>query len=142
MCVARQVQRALAENRLVLAYQPVVEARTRDTAFYECLLRMRRPNGEIVGAAEFIPVVEQLGLIRQIDRRVLELAVHELADDPDVVLAVTISGLTANDPAWLRSLVALLKGEPDMARRLIVEITETAAIDRKSTRLKHSHQCE
>lgn len=128
MGVARQVQRALAENRVLLAYQPVVDSRSRDTAFHECLLRMRRPNGEIVGAADFIPVIEQLGLIRQVDRRVLELAVQELTADPDAVLAINISGLTANDPAWLRCLVALLKGKPETAQRLIVEITETAAI--------------
>ncbi|MET4698668.1 diguanylate cyclase (GGDEF)-like protein [Constrictibacter sp. MBR-5] len=128
MIVARLVQRALAEERLVLAYQPVIEAKGGRIAFYECLLRLRKQTGEIVGAAEFVPVVEQLGLIRQIDRKVLSLAVAELVADPEVVLAINISGLTANDPAWLRALVALLKGKPHLARRLIVEITETAAI--------------
>lgn len=128
MVVARLVQKALSEDRLVLAYQPVVEAKGGRVAFYECLLRLRKQTGEIVGAAEFVPVIEQLGLIRQIDRKVLQLAVAELAADPEVVLAINISGLTANDPAWLRCLVALLNGKPDLARRLIVEITETAAI--------------
>ncbi|MFN4090354.1 MAG: putative bifunctional diguanylate cyclase/phosphodiesterase [Alphaproteobacteria bacterium] len=128
LSLARQVQRALVDRRLMLAYQPVVDARDGRTAFYECLVRLRKPNGETVGAGEFIPVVEQLGLVRHVDRHVLELAVAELSTDPDVVLAINISGLTANDPAWLRSLVALLKGKPQLARRLIVEITETAAI--------------
>src|SRR5690606_36425187 len=103
--VASEVQHALAEGRLVLAYQPVVGAGSADPAFHECLLRLRRADGEIVAAGQFVPVIEQLGLMRQIDRRVLELAVGELARDPNAVLAVNISGLTVGDPAWLQDAI-------------------------------------
>lgn len=126
--VAKQVQRALAEDRLVFAYQPVVDARTRDVAFHECLLRLQQEDGTVLAAGSFVPVVEQLGLMRQVDRHVIELAVQALGESKDACLAVNISGLTATDPAWLRSLVALLKGKPELATRLIVEITETAAL--------------
>jgi len=125
---AQEVQRALAEDRLLFAYQPVVDGATGVTAFHECLLRMRQPDGALLEAGQFVPMVEQLGLMRQIDRRALEIAVGELAGDTQAVLALNISGMTASDPAWLRSLVALLKGKPELATRLIVEITETAAI--------------
>ena len=43
------------------------------------------------------------------------------------VLAINISGLTTAEPAWLRNLIAQVKGRPDIARRLMIEITETAA---------------
>ncbi|MGD9868952.1 MAG: EAL domain-containing protein, partial [Hyphomicrobiales bacterium] len=43
-------------------------------------------------------------------------------------LAVNISGLTTTDPVWLRTLKSLLQGRPDLAKRLVLEITETAAL--------------
>jgi EAL domain-containing protein (putative c-di-GMP-specific phosphodiesterase class I) len=85
-------------------------------------------SGELVPAAAFVPVVEQLGLVRQMDRHVLELAAAELAEHPKIELAVNLSGLTAADPSWLRALKTLLKDRPEMARRLIFEITETTAL--------------
>jgi len=126
--IATQVQRAMKEGRLAFAFQPVVRAADERPEFYECLLRLREENGEILPAAAFVPVIEQLGLARVLDRHVLQLAIDELYADPDVKLAVNISGLTATDRSWLRMLTALLKGRPAVAGRLIVEITETAAL--------------
>ncbi|HSK39999.1 MAG TPA: EAL domain-containing protein, partial [Arenibaculum sp.] len=126
--VGETVKIALRQDDFRLAFQPVVDAATGKVRFYECLLRMVQAGQGLVAAGAFVPVVERLGMARLIDRRVLEMAVDELGRDPDVRLAINISGFTASDRAWLRALVALLKDAPDMARRLVVEITETAAI--------------
>ncbi len=128
MGIAKEVQEALLDNRLLLAYQPIVDSQTKETLFYECLLRMRRDDGSILPAAAFVPVVEQLGLMRQIDHCTLELAVHELERDPDVKLTLNISGMTASDHPWLRRLVGLLRGQPQVASRLTIEITETVVL--------------
>lgn len=126
--LGKQVKEAVKDGRLTLAYQPVVVAGTGAVAFYECLLRIRTEDGGLMAAGEFIPVVERLGLSRMIDRRVLELGVQELTKDPEVCLALNISGLTASDQSWLRRLISLVGGHPEIASRLTVEITETAAI--------------
>lgn len=126
--IGEQVQQAMRDGRLLFAYQPVVTATDHRTAFYEALLRMRDESGELVPAGAFVPVVEQLGLMRLVDRHVLDLAVQELDAHSDVSLAINISGLTATDQSWLRAMLAQLKGKPEVARRLIVEITETAAL--------------
>ncbi len=128
MDIGERVKLALKEERLSLAYQPIVDAHSGQTRLYECLLRMRTREGQILPAGLFVPVVEQLGLMRAIDRRVLELAVNELERYPDIVLAFNISGLTALERSWLRALVARLSDKPSVARRLVVEITETAAL--------------
>jgi len=128
MTIGEQVKEAMRDDRLLFAYQPVVRADDHTTDFYECLLRMRGPGGNIVPAGVFVPVIERLGLTREMDRRVLELAVAELRSHPSVRLALNISAFTAVDHGWLRSLVALVGHDPDVARRLTVEITETAAI--------------
>jgi EAL domain-containing protein (putative c-di-GMP-specific phosphodiesterase class I) len=91
-------------------------------------LRIIGEDGQIVPAASFVPIIEQLGFIRLIDRYVLERAVEEVATHPGIRLGFNISGLTATDRAWLRAVTSLLRDKPDTARRLVVEITETAAL--------------
>jgi diguanylate cyclase (GGDEF)-like protein len=126
--IAERVRVALKEDRIAFAYQPVVEVATGKPAYYECLVRMLDENGAIVPAAEFVPVVEQMGMIRLLDRRALEMAVDDLTRFPDVKLAINVSGLTAIDESWLRAFRALLSHRPEIAKRLMIEITETAAM--------------
>jgi diguanylate cyclase (GGDEF)-like protein len=128
MALGERVQRALRESRLVFAYQPVVDADTNAVDYYECLLRMIDENGNTVVAGDFMPIIEQLGFIRHIDRYVLEKAVAEVAEHPGIRLGFNISGLTATDYAWLRAVTAILRGKPEIASRLVIEITETAAL--------------
>ena len=123
-----QVRTALHQDRLLFAFQPVVCAVTGRVDYFECLLRMRDETGAIVTAGEFITILEECGLIGLIDRYVLYKAVRELATDPGVRLGFNVSGLTAGDRPWLRSLISLLRDRPELARRIVIEITETAAL--------------
>jgi diguanylate cyclase (GGDEF)-like protein len=127
--MAEQVKTAVREDRLRFAYQPIVDAATLEPVHYECLMRKIEPDGLVRTAAVFMPAVEQLGLVRIIDRKALEIAVETLAHNPEVSLAINVSGLTATDRSWLRGLITLLRGKPDIASRLIVEITETAVLE-------------
>lgn len=126
--IAEEVITALDENRMLIALQPIVSTETCEPALYECLLRMKRPDGALVSAGEFIAVAEQLGLSRLIDRRTLELAVEVLAKHPDIRLSVNVSSLTATDHEWLVTLHRLTGGRRSLTERLTIEITETAAI--------------
>jgi diguanylate cyclase (GGDEF)-like protein len=128
MAVADEVVAALNDDRLVFAYQPIVDAKTRQTAHYECLLRMKRTDGTIAAAGQFIPAAEQLGLVRLVDRNALEMAVAKLHANPDVTLAVNVSGTTARDPSWLQSFINYVRANHQVAKRIIVELTETAAL--------------
>jgi diguanylate cyclase (GGDEF)-like protein len=128
MALGERVQRALREDRLTFAYQPVVDSATGVVDYYECLLRMIGEDGKIVPASQFVAVIEQLGFVRLIDRYVLEKAVAEVSANPGYRLGFNISGLTATDRAWLRAVSALLKDKQEVARGLVVEITETAAL--------------
>lgn len=125
---AEKVRAALKSGRLTFAYQPIVETKTGAHAYYECLVRMVRENGQIVAAAEFVPVVEQMGMVRLVDRYALEMAVAELSRYPEVKLAINVSGLTVQDESWLRAFRALVGEKPSIASRLMIEITETAAM--------------
>jgi diguanylate cyclase (GGDEF)-like protein len=126
--VTDEIVTALNERRIVMAFEPVVEARSRDAAFYECLVRMEQADGQLLLAPDIVPVAEKLGLIRLVDHRVLELVVAELAASPDLRLSLNISPDTTMDPDWWSSIESLMRAHPGAAERLIVEITETVAI--------------
>ncbi len=128
MSVADEVVTALKQQRLIFAYQPIVAARARRTVEYECLLRMRREDGSIAAASQFIPAAEQLGLVRLVDRHALEMAVAKLHAHKDLVLSVNVSGTTACDSSWLQSFVEYVRINSAIAGRLVVELTETAAL--------------
>ncbi|HXN68877.1 MAG TPA: bifunctional diguanylate cyclase/phosphodiesterase [Bradyrhizobium sp.] len=126
--VTDEIVTALNERRIAMAFEPVEEARSRDTAFYECLIRMEQDDGQVLLAPDIVPVAERLGLIRLVDHRVLELVVAELAAAPSVQLSLNISPDTTMDPDWWASIESLMRAHPGVAERLIVEITETVAI--------------
>jgi len=128
IAIANDVALALDENRMRLVLQPIVSSKTRKPVFYECLLRMLKPDGTVIGAGEFIEFAEQLGMSRQIDRRTLELAVDLLKRHPNVQLSLNVSSRTCSDPDWIVLLHRLTGGRHEITKRLIVEITETTAI--------------
>jgi EAL domain-containing protein (putative c-di-GMP-specific phosphodiesterase class I) len=119
---------ALNERRIELAFEPIVETGSRQTAFYECLMRIRRSDGTVVPASAVIPVAEQLGLVRLIDHRVIELVTTELVAAPDLRASLNVSPDSIIDPDWWSSLGAQLRANPGVAQRMTLEITETAAI--------------
>lgn len=125
---ADEIVAALNERRIALAFEPVVEVQSRKVAFYECLMRIHRHDGGIAHANEIIPVAERIGLVRMLDFRVLELIVAELSAAPSLRASVNVSPNSAIDPHWWQGLGALLRANADAASRLIIEITETAAI--------------
>jgi len=128
--MAEELSVALREDRICLAYQPVVSSRHTDqVVFYECLARMIDRAGNTIAAAEFMPVAEKLGFVRLIDQRVLELSFEVLIADPSLRLSVNLSPQTMNDVGWGRSFDRLTLANPEAAKRLIIEITESYAIN-------------
>lgn len=125
--VTDEIITALNDRRVVVAFEPVLKADTREAAFYECLVRMRHDDGLML-APDIVPVAERLGLIRLVDHRVLELVLNELNAAPGVNLSLNISPETTTDPDWWSSIESTLRANPAIAERLIVEITETVAI--------------
>ena len=123
-----RLRQALREERLVLHFQPILELASGVVDRYEALVRMR---GEVAGSlhapARFLPGAERSGLVRELDRAVLRSALRELARS-DVQLAVNLSALTVSAPATLPYLEAVLAEHAVAPGRLLIEITETAAI--------------
>jgi diguanylate cyclase (GGDEF)-like protein len=129
LAAGAELRAALREGRLFFAYQPVVSAATGEVDYFECLLRTRDANGQVTTGSELVKLSEKLGLVGLIDRFALDAAARELAAHPGVRLGLNVSGLTAGDRRWLRSLTLLLRNRPEFGPRLVVEITETATLN-------------
>jgi diguanylate cyclase (GGDEF)-like protein len=123
-----EIVAALNERRIFLAYETVASAIDRKPAFYECLMRIRRTDGSLIAASEIVPVAEQLGLVRLLDFRVLELVVDEMIATPALQTSFNVSPASTTDPDWWAGLGSLLRSHAGVAERLTVEITESAAI--------------
>ena len=129
MAIADEVMSALNDNRLLLAYQPIISAGERKIVKYDALLRLLRKDGSLATAGYFVPAAEQLGIVGLIDRRAVEIAVGTLRANPGVRIGVNVSGTAAGNPSWLNSFVEYVRANKDVASRLNVELTETAALN-------------
>jgi diguanylate cyclase (GGDEF)-like protein len=123
-----EIVAALNDRRILLAYEPVVGTTTRAPAFHECLMRIQRADGTLVSAGAVIPVAERLGLVRMIDHRVLGLVTDELAAVADFRASLNVSPASIGDADWWGMLDSRLRAQPGIAERIVLEITETAAI--------------
>jgi len=126
MGLANYLFKAYKEKRLRLAYQPIIESKTGKTMHYEALLRLIGQTGKISSAGALIPVAEKMGMIDIIDTMVMEMVIEELRNAPNVSIAFNVSNMTTENALWLEKLSQLVKETPEIAPRLIVEITETA----------------
>ncbi len=126
--IVERVASAADTGALQFAFQPVVQAPDGDVNFYECLIRLLDDDGLPIPAARFMTVVEDLGLIRKVDRLTLEMAAQELHASNAMELSLNVSGLTVSDGYWLEMAKSLLHAYPEIAARLTIEITETAAL--------------
>lgn len=125
------VRDALMRGDAALAFQPVVQAQSPDrVAFHEGLIRVIDPFGRFVPLGEFLPQAETTELGRQIDCAALTIGLGALADDPTLRLSVNMSARSIGHPAWMAALRNGIAEDDRIAERLILEITESSAMDR------------
>ena len=144
----RDLRQALAEESLVLFYQPVVNTERRVTG-YEGLVRWKHPQRGMVSPAEFIPVAEQTGLILPIGGWVLRTACEQLAawsHDPDkqgLTLAVNLSARQLRHAEFVPEVLGLLASTGAPPQRLKLELTESLLLhDIEETILKMEQLAE
>lgn len=127
--VLQMVQDAVTRQDVALAYQPVMGADgSAQPAFYEGLIRIMDDTGRIIPACDFIEDIEDKELGRQIDCLSLEMGLAALQSAPDLRLSINMSARSIGYTRWRQTLDHWLKRDDTMAERLILEITESSAM--------------
>lgn len=127
---ANALRRTIAERRFRLAFQPIVLLADRVPHHFEALLRpIATPGSPYDQASEFIALAETVGLSETLDWAVVETACEAARAAAGAQIACNLSGLSLQAPGFRDRLCAMLDAAPDLARRLLVEITETAEIE-------------
>lgn len=127
-----RIRTALLEDRFTLVFQPILDLRRNEVTQYEALLRMVDRDGSLIPPAEFLPVAESFGLMRNIDRWVVRHAVETIAEQRaggrEIALSVNLSAHALSDPDLLNQIRALITEHQIPAGSLRFELTESAAV--------------
>lgn len=129
LVIARRALASIKAGDAHIALQPVVAADgSGRVMFRESLLRIRGANGEEISAGQFMPALERFSMTEDADIAALRLVFDRLAAQEDLRLSVNISGHSIRRPTWASVFAELAARAPDCAARLIVEVTEEAAL--------------
>lgn len=129
-----QIERALAQEELVLYYQPKVDMRSGRVLGAEALIRWKHPEKGLLGPGAFLPHIEESDQIVQVGAWVLEEALRQMAAWQSQGLALPVSVNVAprqlQAPDFCEHLAALLAAYPELPpESLQLEVLESTALD-------------
>lgn len=127
------LQQAMAKGQFTLVYQPLVRLSDQVAVGVEALLRWNHPAHGRVEASEFVPILEELGLISEVGEWALGLACQQVvqwiqAGRRVSELAVNVSGLQLADPLFASKVAKALRRSGLPAHCLVLELTESVLV--------------
>jgi diguanylate cyclase (GGDEF)-like protein/PAS domain S-box-containing protein len=120
-----ELRRALEREEFTLVYQPKYTLANRRPCGAEALLRWRHPERGIVPPAEFIPVLEETGLIVAVGEWVVRRACDDLKVLKNMPVAINLSARQFRQPDLHERITALVKAAGVDPARIELEITES-----------------
>ncbi|MBU2667871.1 bifunctional diguanylate cyclase/phosphodiesterase [Actinoplanes bogorensis] len=132
MTLRTELEAAVAQGLLQVAYQPIVKLPTAEMSGVEALARWRHPALGDVSPAEFIAVAERTGLIHELGACILEQACAEMAGlsrTGGFYVSVNVSTLQLLDPAFPARVARVLLDTGFDPARLVLEVTESVLAD-------------
>jgi len=126
-----RIASALDNNLFQLHFQGVYRAADGTLSHVEALVRMKDESGsgQVIMPGHFIAIAEKTGQIARVDRWVIREVAQLLAHTPTLpAVAVNVSGRSFDDPQMPQFIADTLRDAGVAPDRLIVELTETAAV--------------
>ena len=130
------LKRALAQRELTLNYQPIVEAATGAVTSVEALLRWNSPTHGHVPPDLFISIAEEIGLMADLGRFVIEQAFEDAQRWPDLTTAINISPAQLRSATILSDLLEPANRYGISPDRLTIEITESVLMSNDDRTLR------
>jgi len=138
LSLAAELRQALTTPSLGVKYQPLIEIATGRCVGAEALARWERENGERVSPAIFVPVAEEAGLIQDLTRTVLDVAIRDASlirnEFPNISINVNLSADDLKNDRTDRELVRLLEAAKLSPGAIKLEITERALVNSEVSR--------
>ncbi|HEY8719700.1 EAL domain-containing protein [Pengzhenrongella sp.] len=137
-----EVAQALAEHQFEVHYQPIVDLTTGRADRFEALVRWAHPDRGLVPPDEFLPLMEEVGLIVPLGHWVIDEVCRQLAAwGPDVAnVAINLSDREFWHQDLLGHVLASLRRHDLTAERLTLEITEGVILRRPEVALRLMRQ--
>ncbi len=125
--LARDLRQGIADEELVVHYQPLARATDGEVCGFEALVRWKHPTRGMIPPLEFIPVAEENGLIGPLGDWVLRRACADAASwEKPLRIAVNLSPIQLHNPALPSLVHEVLITTGLSPSRLELEITESA----------------
>jgi EAL domain-containing protein (putative c-di-GMP-specific phosphodiesterase class I) len=125
----RELTRAVERQEFVLYYQPRVDLQSGRCLGVEALMRWNSPRLGKVSPTEFVPVMENSGLIAEVTDWVFRRGAHELAawlkEDKEREFAFNVSARVLMDPEFGESVKQSIGLWTMNPKQVVLEITET-----------------
>ena len=122
------VRDALRERRIVPFFQPILDNRTGRIARYECLMRIRLPDGTYLTPNRFLHIAHEARLSGELTRAMIEACLARFADN-SLNFSINLSMEDMVDPTVTAYLFHELESRPELASRLTIEVLETEEIE-------------
>ncbi|MCC6238014.1 MAG: EAL domain-containing protein, partial [Dehalococcoidia bacterium] len=133
--LADAVFEAIADDRLDLAYEPIVRLASGEPVAHRALLRMRNPDGTVTPYEGFAGAMERVGALPTIDRCAAALVTQALQQHPSLRAVLRISASAARDSEVFTFIEEALGAHSGSGTRLLVEIAEfTGSLDNEAQR--------
>ena len=124
--IEQDLRDAIAGDQLRMHYQPIVDAKTHEVACMEALMRWEHPGRGMISPADFIPVAEEVGLIREMGAWALNQVCSEAASWPDTVkAAINVSAVQFAADDFVDVVRGAIKRSGVDPARIELEITES-----------------
>ena len=120
---------AIEAGELSLVYQPIVSRGPLEVEGFEALLRWNTCDHGPISPAVFIPIAEESNLIHQLGDWVLDAALDELKQWPGQYVSVNFSPRQFRRHNFVGYIMERVQRAGVEARRVQIEITETAIFD-------------
>ena len=135
------LRRALQKGEFSLRYQPKWDFAREQVSGFEALVRWNHPTRGMISPGEFIPLAEETGLIIPMGFQILTAACHQAqawngAGERDWIMSVNISARQLYLPEMVPLVAQALQESGLKPERLILEITESAIVERTQQMLQ------
>jgi diguanylate cyclase (GGDEF)-like protein len=136
LAMEASLTRALEQDELSLAFQPIYQLASRRISGFEALMRWSHPELGEVSPGRFIPLAEETGLIRVLGLFALRCACEQAVRWPvPLTVAVNVSARQLVDVRFPQQVSEILKETGLAAERLCLEITESTLMHQNAVSL-------